>query len=498
MKKQGGLRVISKQLFSKASRCTALFLGFSFFSFISIATLTAKNTHFEQENKETEALEGINILKETSKAFTSFAKKAIPAVVFIKTQNHIGISENNLFNQESFYRFFGNPRTSQAQQQPVMQGTGSGFFVSSDGYVVTNNHVVKDAERITVTLQDGREYEAGIVGLDPNTEVAVIKVEGTNFPFLELGNSDEIEIGEWVVAIGNPFEFRASLTVGVVSATGRGNLNITKWDDFIQTDADINPGNSGGPLLNLNSEVIGINTAIFTNKGIPMGIGFAIPVNIVKHIKNQLIENGQITHGFLGIALQPLTPDLAQAFNIEEHHGAVVVEVAPHSPAQDAGLQQGDIIVKYDNTSIQSLISFSSSVALMDPGTPMHLTVNRDGKNQHIRVVIGQHPKEATQENAGEIANKLGFFVEDLSEEYAQQLGYSSREKGALVTKVANKSPGVQAGILPGSLILAINRKNISDIKEFYDALKHNPTNQRVLLLVKYGKVTRFVSINLN
>ena len=285
----------------------------------------------------------ISILKEASEGFSQVAENATPAVVNIKAYFEPRISNDPDFN-DFFYHFFG----STPQQTEPNEGFGSGFFVSDDGYILTNNHLVKDATKITVSMHNGDEYNAEIIGSDPNTEVALIKVEGKNFPFLTLADSDKVKVGQWAIAIGNPFQFEASVTVGVVSAIGRNRLGNSRWENYIQTDAAINPGNSGGPLININGEVIGINTAIFTRTGGYMGLSFAIPSNIARHIGEQLFEQGYIETGYLGICAQSLTPDLAKALNLDSHQGVVIVEVVADSPAQKAGLQQQDVILKFN------------------------------------------------------------------------------------------------------------------------------------------------------
>src|SRR5579863_8542313 len=277
--------------------------------------------------------------KQTSKAFTAAAKKSIPAVVFIKVQSSTpdqdeggypyGYQNPYDFNGDDFFnRFFGMPFHGGPPQKPQPQfSQGSGFLVSADGYILPNAHVVKGADKITAVLNDGREIDATLIGADPQTDIAIIKIEGKQFPFLPMGDSEEIDIGEWVIAIGSPFQLEASVTVGVVSAKGRQNLKITDFEDFIQTDAAINPGNSGGPLLNLNAEVIGINTAIVSRSGGYMGIGFAIPSNMAKNIMTQIIDKGSVTRGFMGVSLQPVDKDIAEAFGLNRAEGALIAEV---------------------------------------------------------------------------------------------------------------------------------------------------------------------------
>ncbi len=446
--------------------------------------------------------------QQTSKAFSSVAKKAIPAVVFIKVEssNPDMMEEGgnpynyqnpfDYFGDDFFNKFFGMPYKGGPQKPAPQQSQGSGFFVSADGYLMTNNHVVKGADKMTVVLNDGRELDATLVGADAQTDIAIIKVEGTGFPFLALGNSDAMDIGEWVVAIGSPFQLEASLTVGVVSAKGRQNLRINDLEDFIQTDAAINPGNSGGPLLNLDSEVIGINTAIFSRTGGYMGIGFAVPSNMARHVMDQLINKGSVTRSFLGVSLQPVDKDIADAFNLSKAEGALVAEVIKDSPADKAGIKQGDIIIEYNKTPVKSLQTFRNDISVMTPGSTLKLKVNRKGEMLRVSVVLGTSPnKLATAEG---VVQKLGMEVDVLTPEIARQLGYSKAEEGVVVMKVKPGSPAATAGIRPGFLILAVNHKKVTTPAEFSDAMNQPEVKNRILLLARQGNATRFYSIKLD
>jgi serine protease Do len=433
-----------------------------------------------------------------SKFFTNVAKKSMPAVVFIKVESTPDEAMNPYQNPEDpfggdlFHRFFGFPQQPQPRQQ---LSQGSGFIVSADGYILTNAHVIKGADKITVVMHDGRELDAAVIGSDSKTDIAVVKIDGKDLPFITLGNSDAMEIGEWVVAIGSPFQLEASLTVGVVSAKGRQNLHITDLEDFIQTDAAINPGNSGGPLLNLNSEVIGINTAIVSRSGGYMGIGFAIPSNMAKTIMNQIISNGVVTRGFLGVSLQPVDKDIADAFQLDKAEGALVSDVAKDSPADKAGLKQGDIITEYNGIAIKSLGGFRNDISLMTPGSVVKLKVNRKGSMLTIAVTLGSASDSLTTKSG--ISQKLGLEVDQLTPDTAQQLGYSRTEEGVVVTKVKPGSVSSMAGIRPGFIILALNHKKIATVKDFNDAMAEVSGN-RILLLIKQGSMTRFYSLKVD
>ncbi|MBI2743635.1 MAG: DegQ family serine endoprotease [Chlamydiales bacterium] len=443
--------------------------------------------------------------EQTSKAFTMVAKKAMPAVVFVKIQSNVqeeaGPGENyqqnpfDYYGDDFFNRFFGfSPKGQGRAPQPQMS-QGSGFIVTADGYIMTNAHVVKGADKISVVLNDGRELDATLVGSDPHTDIAIIKVDDKNLPFIVLGNSDLMDIGEWVIAIGSPFQLEASLTVGVISAKGRQNLRINDLEDFIQTDAAINPGNSGGPLLNLKSEVIGINTAIVSRSGGYMGIGFAVPSNMARNIMTQIIDKGSVTRGFLGVSLQPVDKDIADAFNLEKAEGALVSEVIKDSPADQAGLKQGDIILEYNKNSIKSLGGFRNEISLMAPGSKIDLKVNRKGKILNIPVTLGSASDDKL--STGGIVQKLGLEVEALTPENAKEIGYPRGEEGVVITRIKPGSISARAGLRPGFLIQAIDHKKITNVSEFNEALNDLSNKKRVLLLVRQGTATRFYSLKL-
>lgn len=441
--------------------------------------------------------------EQTSKAFTAVAKKATPAVVFIKVQSKSPEMDENgypyhyqnpfdAFGDDFFNRFFGLPYRGQPQRPTPQLSQGSGFFVTADGYLMTNVHVVKGADKITVVLNDGREMDASIVGMDPQTDIAIIKIEGKDYPFLPMGDSEAIDIGEWVVAIGSPFQLEASVTVGVVSAKGRQNLRITDFEDFIQTDAAINPGNSGGPLLDLKGEVIGINTAIVSRTGGYMGIGFAVPSNMARHIMTQLIDKGSVTRGFIGVSLQPIDKDIAAGFNLNKLEGALISEVVKDSPADKAGLKPGDIIIEYNNISVKTLQTFRNEIALMLPGSTVKFKVNRKGQIITIPVVLGSATEAAGQSSG--ILQKLGMEIDNLTPDLARQLNLSPKDEGVVITKIKPSSTAAIAGLRPGFLIQAVNHKKVTTIEEFNEALG-KPENQRVLLLVRQGNATRFYSL---
>ena len=457
--------------------------------------------------------QGRQFLRESGKAFAEIAKDASPAVVSIRVEKAVESSPFFGFGDDSdnmqdpfdqfFRRFFNQPFPQERapgtkpQRRPRAMGLGSGFIISPDGYILTNNHVVKDADKVKVQFTSGKEFTAKVIGTDPPTDVAVIKVDANNLPTLKLGDSDAMQVGEWVIAIGNPFGLTSTLTVGVVSAKGRSGMGIEDYEDFIQTDAAINMGNSGGPLLNVDGKVIGINTAIVSQTGGSLGIGFAIPINMVKTIYKQLIEKGSVTRGYLGVVIQQLTPELAKSFNLDINKGILISEVAKDSPADKAGLKSGDVIVELNDELAEDIGRFRSQVAGLAPGTKADLVVYRDGKKKNITVEVGKLPSEAKIGlGQSEEAVDIGLQVQDLTSELAQRFGYEG-DKGVVVSQVEPGSPAADAGMEAGTLIMQVERKPVTNTDEFNDALKNAKGKSSILLLVKQGKYSHFVVIKL-
>ena len=456
---------------------------------------------------------GIENLRQTGKAFASVAREVSPSVVFIQVENtdegprahgfKMPFGEGIPFNDDMLKRFFGErfhemPNRRQPPQKHRSIGQGSGFIYSVDKgllgdktYIITNNHVVEHAGKIRVKFQGGNEYEAKIKGTDPQSDIALLEVDHADAPALKMGDSSKLEVGEWVVAIGNPFGLSHTLTVGVVSATGRTSLGINDYEDFIQTDAAINPGNSGGPLVNLDGEVVGMNTAIFSRSGGYMGVGFAIPINMVKSIAAQLLNDGEVVRGHLGILIQSLTPELAESFGLKQTQGILVAQVMEDSPAAKAGLKQGDLIVDLDGKPVSDIGSFRNDVSLTPPGTGRKLTIIRNGKEQEIDVVIGKLTDEDKLAKSNtQSAEDLGLSVQTLTEELAAQFDAKPGE-GVVVTGVVPGSIAAMAGIDPGTLILQVNRKPVNSADAFKRLLGEN--GKRALLLISKGGMSRFV-----
>lgn len=466
---------------------------------LSIGSLLLLTSGYSDEGTKEEAL-----LKQISKGFSTVAKKATSAVVYIESQGaeklrklpqNQGPFENpfDRFNDDFFNHFFGFP--NQQQQPPKKQEMvrGSGFVVTEDGYIVTNNHVVENMTKVTVTFNSGKKTVATIVGTDPKTDLAVIKIEEKGLPYLSFANSETLEVGDWAIAIGNPFGLQATVTVGVVSAKGRSQLHIADFEDFIQTDAAINPGNSGGPLLDVEGEVIGVNTAIVSGSGGYMGIGFAIPSNMAKQIINQLMKDGQVTRGFLGVTLQPIDADLASFYKLKSAKGALVTDVMKGSPAEIGGLKQEDIILNYNGTTVDSLSAFRNYVSLLTPGSKLKLRINRDGMEKELSIVVTSLPEEIIGPNTP--IQKLGLKVENLTPELSQKFNFPENN-GVVITQVEAGSPAAEALLRPGSLIIAVNRQKISNVEELNTALHDAAKDDRVLLMVRQGDAVRFVALH--
>ncbi|MFV1950642.1 MAG: Do family serine endopeptidase [Nitrospinota bacterium] len=336
----------------------------------------------EQANLKQE----ITSLRKTSQTFAVIARTVKPAVVHISTRQTFVTRRRNFSPLEEF--FFGTPR----RREFVRQSLGSGVIVSQQGYVLTNNHVIANADKIKVTLADKSEFTARVVGVDPKTDVAVIKIDGSNLPVAKLGDSDKLEVGDWAIAIGTPFGLSQTVTVGIISAKGRANVGIAAYEDFLQTDAAINPGNSGGPLINLDGAVIGINTAIFSRSGGYQGIGFAIPINMAKEVMYKLIDKGEVIRGWLGVVIQPVTREIAGHFKLERIQGVLIAEIMERGPAYGGGLRQGDIILKYDGKEVNDVNQLRNLVARTPVGKKARVAVFRFGSNLEFEVEVGEQP----------------------------------------------------------------------------------------------------------
>jgi len=442
---------------------------------------------------------GLDVAQALSAGFSHVAETATPAVVFISVESTpTGRGPMELqpqdprqpdpfefFHGSPFEKFFKEmPRTprSAPRSHRTQRGQGSGFLFSSDGMILTNNHVVAHATRIRVRLHDGRKFTAKVIGADAGSDVALIKIDAKDLPHVTLGDSSKLRVGEWVLAIGNPFGLSETVTAGIVSAKGRTHVGLANYENFIQTDAAINPGNSGGPLLNLKGEVIGINAAIYSRSGGSMGIGFAIPVNLVKSVQKQLQHGGQVVRGHLGVLVQDLTPPLAASFGIKSGHGAVVADVTKGSAAAKAGLLAGDVIVGLDGTALKDSGVLRNQIAMRKPGSTVSLDIVRDGTRREMKVVLGTQPGTVTATPAAkELQTEFGITVGPLTSEVAKPRGLST-DHGVMVTAVSPDSAAAFAGIEPGQVILEVNRKPVNDAAAFQKAMAESKKTGRVLL----------------
>jgi len=448
----------------------------------------------------------------TSNIFVNIAKKKNPAVVNVsmrakttKTRSQLpkprprqsppGLPGPGDQFRDFYDRFFGQRPDNQPRR-----GTGSGFIIDSDGHIITNNHVIEGAEEILVNLEDEKEYTATLIGSDPKTDIALIKInreEGndTPFPYLQMGDSDKLEVGEWVVAIGNPFGLSHTVTVGVVSAKQR-NINAGPYDEFIQTDASINPGNSGGPLINIKGEVIGINTAIISGPsgGGNVGIGFAIPANIAKTILTALREKGKVTRGWLGVMIQKITPELAKSFSLRDDKGALVGDVIPDGPAEKAGIQRGDVIVEFNGNVVNDVGQLPKIVASTTPDTDVDVVVIRGGKSQTLNVRIAVLKDGDAKVAKTQSQNSLGMQGQDITPELAQSLGLDTDE-GVLVSDVTAGQPAAEAGIKRGDVITEIDRKPIRNMADYKRSLGNIKKGRTVLFLIRRGGTTIYIAV---
>ncbi len=393
---------------------------------------------------------------------------------------------------EEFFRRFFPDRPPPGQARSL----GSGFLISDDGYIITNNHVVGEAEKITVRLSDKEEYEAKVIGSDEKTDIALIKINVKHpLSFVPLGKSADLQVGDWVIAIGNPFGLEQTVTAGIVSAKGRF-IGAGPYDDFIQTDASINPGNSGGPLLNLKGEVVGINSAIVSQGGGNIGIGFAIPIDLAKSIVEQLKDKGKVTRGWLGVAIQSVTPELAKSFGLKEPLGALVAEVTKDGPAEKFGIERGDVIISFNGTTIRDSHDLPALVARTPVGEKAQVSILRGGKEKTFSVKLGeladQQAKASPEEDSG---GSWGMVVTNRTPDAMRRFQMEHANKGVIVTEVEPGSPSEVAGIQPGDIIEEVNRQTVNSVEEFNKALLASKEKETLLLLARRGNATSFFAL---
>lgn len=471
------------------SHCRTLFFGVLFLCYC--AACSGGNDaplYLESKRKPGEAEAPVKDvpadLVTTQKAFSAVAKTVKPSVVNISTISKKKVVQPFFEMNPFFEDFFGGPQFKRDKS------LGSGFIISKDGYIVTNDHVVRDAESVQVKLSNDKLYDARVVGGDPKTDIAVIKITASDLPAAVLGNSDNLEVGQWAIAIGNPFGLEHSMTVGVVSATGRSNMGIETYENFIQTDASINPGNSGGPLMNIHGEVIGINTAIVAAG---QGIGFAIPITMAKPIFTQLMQKGSVSRGYMGVTIQPVTDELAQSFGLKQAKGALINDVLKGGPADKAGIRQGDVIAVFNGTEVKDPSHLQRLVAEAGVGKSAQVGVVRDGKTVKLSMTLSnadtapkQRSRNSDQKGSPDSADALGLVVED------------GEQSGVTIRAVAQGSTAAEAGMKRGDVIVSINRRVITSAAEYQQIIDRAGKGSRLTILVRRGVASIYFAVRIH
>jgi serine protease Do len=429
---------------------------------------------------------------ETSRAFSEIVSAVSPSVVNISTTKVIRRNQDP-FLGDPFFDLFSPFHDFRTPKKWKEQSLGSGVIVSSDGYIITNNHVVEKADEIRVTLLDKRTFKGKIMGADPKTDIAVVKIDAGNFPTIPWGDSEKLQVGEFVLAIGNAYGLSHTVTMGIISAVGRANVGIADYEDFIQTDAAINPGNSGGPLVNIKGELIGINAAIFSRTGGYQGISFAVPSNMVRLVMDQLVQKGKVTRGWLGVSIQELTPEISQKFGLKKSQGALVSDVLKNSPAEKSGMNRGDIILEFNGKEVKDASSLRNMVAQSKIGIEIPIKILRSGKEYTVKATIAELPRETAEvtpsesPDDSEVKALTGLTVMGLTKEIARQLGLNKDEKGVVVVRVEPGSPADEAGIKKGDIVKEIDRKRVDTLDDFNKIASNIKKNETVLLFINRG-----------
>jgi serine protease Do len=427
---------------------------------------------------------------ETSRAFSEIAGSISPSVVNISTTKLVRREFDSFFD-DPFFDFFNPFRSFKMPKRWKEQSLGSGVIVSPEGYIITNNHVIEQADEIKVTLFDKRTFKAEVTGTDAKSDVAIVKIDAKDLRSIQFGDSDRLQVGEFVLAIGNPYGLHHTVTMGIISAVGRASVGIADYEDFIQTDAAINPGNSGGPLVNIKGELIGINTAIFSRSGGYQGIGFAVPSNMARVVMDQLVKEGKVTRGWLGVTIQELTPELSRKFGLKHSEGALVGDVAEESPAELAGIKRGDVIVEFNKKKISDVGNLRNMVAQARIGAEIPVTILRKGKKHNLKAIIAEFPKEIAEGTVpGNVPGELtfeglaGVSVIELSREIARQLGLSNNEKGVVVVRVEHGSVAAGAGLRKGDVIQEIDREKVGGLDNYNEIISKISPGDTVLLFI--------------
>jgi serine protease Do len=496
------------------SMCTLTTLGL-----LANPGVFAQLSYASEQGKAMVAKEQLAMAHDLSRGFQHVADAMRPSVVSVSSSQKIrtittrsnGSSRtgNSPFSRlpPEFRQFFGDDvfggmdrfERLQPREGIVKNGMGTGVIISHDGYIVTNNHVIADADNVTITLSNEKEYDAEVVGTDQKSDLAVLKIEASGLVPADLGDSESLRVGEWVLAIGSPFGLTQTVTAGIVSATGRQNVGVSDYENFIQTDAAINPGNSGGPLVNLEGQVVGINTAIASKTGGYMGVGFSIPSSMVRLVTDRIISNGKVERGWLGAAIQNVTDDLARSFAFDGTEGVLIGDVVPDSPAESAGLQSGDIILEFNGKLMKSANQLRNFVAVTSPNTSCSMRVFRNGKEQTMSVTLGEldDAKIAAYMGKGDSAgfDDLGISVQSITPELADKLNLSDSEQGIVITEVQPGSLADNAGISEGDVIASANGQNIASAKQFGEVADAVKSDRGLRLLLQRDGFSRFVFI---
>jgi serine protease Do len=437
-----------------------------------------------QTGNSTSQIDPTETLKNLNNALAAIAEKANPAVVTIKSKQKVRYQRIDPFAQ-----FFGMPGGNRTEER-VREGLGSGVIVSKDGYILTNNHVVDGADELLIGMLDSDiELEAKVVGADPQTDIAVLKVESKDLPTLSLGDSDQLRVGEIVIAVGSPLDagLAHTVTMGIVSARGRANLQLAEYEDFIQTDAAINPGNSGGALVNLNGELIGINTAIASRSGGYQGIGFSIPINMARNVMEQLIKYGKVTRGYIGVYMQDINPKMAEALDLSSSDGVIVAQVEPNSPASRAGMKEGDIIREFDGKKVKNSLELKNRVAAAKPGAKAKVMVLRDGDSKNLTLVLDERGGEnsgATSTDSNSLSDQLKFDYKTLNSELSRQYQVKSDVEGVVITSIDARSSAYRNGLREGDVILSVNKKKVEDVASFEKEIKKYKEGDAVIFRI--------------
>jgi len=489
-------------------------IGALVFSQFNPATRPVINSSPQQMSEQPAIVDAasrpIQSLQDFNRAFVEIAEKVNPTVVTVFTEKVLkvrsGYSSPFFFNSpfsDFFEDFFGSPyqRPQQPREQEYrQQGLGSGVIVNADGYIITNNHVIADADTIQVRLINEKTYPAKVIGTDPKTDIAILKVDAKDLPALKMGDSDQLKVGEWVLAIGSPMSPNLAHTVtrGIVSAKGRSNVGLADYEDFIQTDAAINPGNSGGALINLNGELVGINTAIISKSGGFQGIGFAVPVNMARHVMESLIKHGAVIRGWLGVNIQNINETMAQAMDLEVSEGALVADVTKDSPAEKAGLEAGDVIIKYNGKKVTNVTQLRNEVAATAPDTKVDIKFIRDGKTKTVTVKIGKLKADEIAPETDEKLEKLfGFTVAPFNKELASKYKLDKSLEGVVIVSIISNSPAYRAGLREGDLLTAMNRKKIADMEEFNNLVQDLKKGDTIFFRVVRKNMSSYVAFKL-